>query len=346
MKSLFLKQKYDITGPYQNCSFAKNDPKEILELFKWKSGHPFQFGSKLNMDFIIVDNYKTFNWQKEENLVNTSRRIEIDHLYQEELPTVYDIDLNEYNLIFTSNPFLPADVIESNKEKLFITEPSEHWDKSLYEFINSYDLFWNYVPKEANYQIPQKKPNSAKKVFTRPYLTDHVFMRNLFSNKIKQKNFVFIGWRTSNLMSKEVKKAFQERLGEYKLEAIFTGGNPFDQSKKSDALTYWDNLAQSKYFIDVTCRLGQQLQDAASVSVINIGNAWRRDLIYKKNTINKIYKESEEITYENLYIFFDIIKRCETDKNYSNKVLLYQDSIILKDEEKTIKKLFKNRKLK
>ena len=58
-------------------------------------------------------------------------------------------------------------------------------------------------------------PNSAKKVFSRPYLTDHVFMRNLFSNKIKQKNFVFIGWRTSNLMSKEVKKAFQERLSEY-----------------------------------------------------------------------------------------------------------------------------------
>ena len=72
MKSLFLKQKYDITGPYQNCSFAKNDPREILELFKWKSGHPFQLGSKLNMDFIIVDNYKTFNWQKEENLVNAS----------------------------------------------------------------------------------------------------------------------------------------------------------------------------------------------------------------------------------------------------------------------------------
>ena len=33
-------------------------------------------------------------------------------------------------------------------------------------------------------------------------------------------------------MSKEVKKAFQERLGEYKLEPIFTGGNPFDQNKR------------------------------------------------------------------------------------------------------------------
>ena len=59
------------------------------------------------MDFLIVDNYKTFNWQKEENLVNASRRVEIDNLYQEELPTVYDIDLNEYNLIFTSIRFFP-----------------------------------------------------------------------------------------------------------------------------------------------------------------------------------------------------------------------------------------------
>ena len=142
------------------------------------------------MDFIIVDNYKTFNFQKEENLVNASRRVEIDNLYQEELPTVYDIDLNEYNLIFTSNPFLPTEVIDSNKEKLFITEPSEHWDKSLYEFTIP-TIYFELCSKGSKLSNTSKKTNSAKN-FSRPYLTDHVFMRNLFSNKIKQKNLFLL----------------------------------------------------------------------------------------------------------------------------------------------------------
>ena len=345
MKSLYIKQKFDITGPLNTCSFNVNDPIEILKLFKWKSGHPFQMGSKLKMDFIVVENHKLFNWQEESNLLNHNRREFIKSIYNEELPNIYDVDLDNYDLILTTNPFLPKEIINNNSEKLFITEPSEHWDRSLYEYENSYDLLWNYVPKEAKYQIPVKKPICAKRFFSRPYLTDYQEMQKLFADQIKNKEYVFVGWRTSNLMSEEVKVYFKNKLSQLNLKVKFTGINPFDQKNKFDSLNYWLNLSKSKYFIDVTCRLGQQLQDSASVSVINIGNAWRKDLIFSPNFIHKIYKEGETINIKESEDLIEKIKMCEENEGYYNKILLYQERIILNDEKRTLNKIKKNRKI-
>ena len=123
-------------------------------------------------------------------------------------------------------------------------------------------------------------------------------MQHIFKNFMIDKSKVFIGWRTSNLMNLETKEYFKEELKKINLEPYFTGINPFDEKDKNDALNYWIKLANSKFYIDLTCRLGQQLQDSSVVSVINIGNAWKKELIYKDCYISEVFKENSEIKFK------------------------------------------------
>ncbi|BCV01032.1 hypothetical protein CM15mP35_03940 [bacterium] len=44
-----------------------------------------------------------------------------------------------------------------------------------------------------------------------------------------EKDKVFIGWRTSNLMNKKTKEYFLQELNKINLEPYFTGVNPFDK---------------------------------------------------------------------------------------------------------------------
>lgn len=347
MKALFVKQKYDITGPVYDCSFEREQPLEILKLFKWKSGHPFQLGLRLNFDFKIVENHKLFSWQSQANLIQDNRIKDINNFYEEiNIPSIHEINFDEYDLIFTSNPFIPKNIIENNKSKLFISEPAEHWDESIYLYNNSYDLMWNHTPKEAKYQIPTKELRSAKKSFNRPYLTSFDNMQHIFKNFMVDKDKVFIGWRTSNLMNKETKEYFLEELKKINLEPYFTGINPFDKKEKNDALNYWIKLSSSKYYLDITCRLGQQLQDSAVVSVINIGNAWKKELIHEKCYIPKVFREDSELKPEDVDNFMKIIKSINSNLEIQNEILEYQSKIILKDERKSITKLLNNKKIK
>ena len=347
MKTLFVKQKYDITGPVYDCSFAKQQPLEILKLFKWKSGHPFQLGLQLKFDFKIVKNHHLFSWQSNENLIQDKRIKDLDQYYEGvDLPVIHEINFDDYDLIFTSNPFIPREIIENNKSKLFISEPAEHWDKSIYLHSNSYDLMWNHTPKRAKYQIPTKELRSAKKSFNRPYLTSFNNMQHIFKNFMIDKSKVFIGWRTSNLMNLETKEYFKEELKKINLEPYFTGINPFDEKDKNDALNYWIKLANSKFYIDLTCRLGQQLQDSSVVSVINIGNAWKKELIYKDCYISEVFKENSEIKFKDIDKLIKIIQPINSNLDLQKKILEYQSKIILNDERKSLKKLLKNNKIK
>ncbi len=347
MKTLFVKQKYDITGPVYDCSFNAEQPLDILKLFKWKSGHPFQLGLQLNFDFKIVENHKLFSWQGKANLIKDNRIKEINNFYEGiTIPSIHEINFDDYDLIFTSNPFIPKSIIEKNKSKLFISEPAEHWDESIYLYDNSYDLMWNHTPKAAKHQIPTKELRSAKKSFNRPYLTSLDNMRSIFKNYMVEKDKVFIGWRTSNLMSKKTKEYFLQELNKINLEPYFTGVNPFDKKDKNNAVNYWINLSSSKYYLDLTCRLGQQLQDSAVVGVINIGNAWKKELIHENCYISKVFKEDSELKTEDVDNFMKIIKSVNSNLELQNEILEYQSGIILKDERKSIKKLLKNKKIK
>ena len=181
VKTLFIKQKYDITGPVYDSNFLTEKPFDILNRFKWKSGHPFQFGLKFKFEFKVVDNYKLFSWQLSDKLINKQRQDYIDDFYSNKnLPHVLDLDLSKYDLIFTSNPFLPIELINTYRDILFISEPAEHWDESIYLHDNNYDLMWNHTPRSAKHQIPVKKLYSAKKMFYRPYMTDYKSMQSLF----------------------------------------------------------------------------------------------------------------------------------------------------------------------
>ncbi|BCV01033.1 hypothetical protein CM15mP35_03950 [bacterium] len=74
--------------------------------------------------------------------------------------------------------------------------------------------------------------------------------------------------------------------------------------------------------------------DSAVVGVINIGNAWKKELIHENCYISKVFKEDSELKTEDVYNFMKIIKSVNSNLELQNEILEYQSGIILKDERK------------
>ena len=245
MKSLYLKQKIHIGGPWSSFKFNEVDPEFILSKFYGKAGHPFQMILLLQMHCMIIKQCSIMPWMKQiKHLLNITNK------YTTNLVDVHAIDFSKYDFVMVEDPILDESIIKNNPNTLFAYACAEHFDA---KYSDNYDIFLQHI-----YGQSKKHPN--EKFFTFP--RDSKTMQNMFD--IKNKYGYFLDNRDTDV---------------YELDIPNNNNSPVANTPyycpiniiEGESKQYYNNLARSKYAISISKRHGQFFHDAASLNAICIG---------------------------------------------------------------------------
>ena len=245
LKSLYLKQKIHIGGPWSSFNFDEVNPEFILSKFYGKAGHPFQMILLLQMDCAIIDECVVMPWMREINhLMGTVDRHTTGSM------SVHDIDFKKYDFVMVEDAILDASIIKNNPNTLFAYACAEHFDA---KYSDVYDVFLQHIVNQ-----PRRHPN--EKFFTFP--RDPDTMQKMFD--VTNKEGYFLDNRDPDNYELHMPNNNNSPVRNI---SYYCPGNIIEGESEQ----YYRNLSKSKYAICLTRRHGQFFHDAASLNTVCIG---------------------------------------------------------------------------
>jgi len=288
VKSLYLKQKIHIGGPWTSFEFDKVTPDYILSKFYGKAGHPFQMILLLHMDCFIIEETQIMPWMREiKHLFTTVQKNTTNTKH------IKDIDFNKYDFVLSEDPIIDAKIIKQYPDTLFSYSCAEHFDS---KYSNAYDLFLQHIDNQ-----PQRHPNEIFFTFPR----DAYIMQKMFD--VTNKTGYYIDNRDKERHSLDL---INHNTSPVSKTSYYCPINIIEGESKQ----YYENLAKSKYAIGLHPRHGQFFHDAASLNCVCIGQT--------KNK-NKYFLHPDMIC-DNIACVKNKIKMLEKNQDYYQSVITWQ----------------------
>ena len=292
MKSLFIKNKYCYGGPWTSFNFDETSPREILSYTFSKAGHPFPMILLMGMDCKIVDLGMREPWMHIAAR-ETPNYHKIINKYTTNICKLENISFSDYDLVYTEDPILDADIILANTKTLFVYNDAE----------------WNNSEREKYYDLHIEHNPICSDFYSFPQAPDFV---SIF--KSDNRSSIYLEYRTVTLNIAEIltkQTGLKCVCNDTVSKVYYCMTDPPD-----NGLAYWEKMGLCKYHIQLPAtqgvRLGQGLGDAASMGLINIGMALNTKFLHPYCKVDKI----EDV--------IRVIKTIESNKHTGDEILKYQ----------------------
>ncbi len=245
MKSLYVKQKIHIGGPWSSFKFNDVSPEFILSKFYAKAGHPLQMILLLQMDCAIINETIAMPWMREiSHLFDTVKQ------HTQNTVNIDDVDFGQYDVVISEDAIIQKNIIDRYPNTLFLYFNAEHFDA---KYSQDYDVFLQHI----NYQ---QQRHINEKFFTFP--RDIEAMKKMFN--VTNKYGYFLDNRDKD---------------EYMLDMPNNNNSPVKNTSyycptniiEGESKQYYSNLSKSKYAICISQRHGQFFHDASSLNTVCIG---------------------------------------------------------------------------
>ena len=286
MKICFIKQFYDVLGPFSSYKFDKINIDKLMDMHYGKF-NGFQNLLHFEMDHYILDSY---NFKRHECDVIKNNNMDGKNiwlnLYNNLTKNTYkedEIPFDDYDVIYCRDPILKniKELKLKYPNKLFVYEEAEHERGYCEKTSKYYDL--QLIHHKFKFFDLNKLTLPMKISF--PYTTSPNKLRTYFKD-IKKNNNLFIDYRDiifykekvfklNNNHDSDMLKTYELLLKKYPNICCniknSLNGICFSSEGKSDVKEYLSKIASCKYFCSLAGRVGQSLVDAASLNSICIG---------------------------------------------------------------------------
>ena len=320
MNILILKEVIDDLSAYSSFIFKATPTKDIFTLFKSKTNGIYSI-LEFQTDFKIINRKPTLKYKK--NL-----REDVNRFIHKNTKNVYNINevnFDDYDIIWCRDAIL--DNINELKIKypqiLFVYEDVEHsWRSNNF----NYDLILDHT----NFDF--KLPIQLNKSISFPYVSSPLVIRKEF-NTNKEYDIYFDN-RDMMTYTKHQKCSIiiEYCRNKYNLNLITnlldTHIYPQQGKKKrmkNEAYSYLKKIAQSKFFILTTKRLGQSLVEAAALKCIVIGS---------KKSINSKFICHPYCLFNDFTSLDNVlskVKDIESKPKLQEEILEYQEKLLFKN---------------
>lgn len=325
LKTLIVKQHMDATAPRQSFKWQPGIEKEVLSEFKGKTS-TWETFCYFQADLLIIPTVVNSPWLQ--TVMNIPGYVDEMQSTTFDVMDIRTFPLDEYDFVLTHDPILYPFINELKSKYpnvLFGYILAEHSSWQMHSLGFEYDLYLDHTA------------NSADKIVRLPQAINFIYPRipdvisSIFNN---DKLYVYIDYRTvghiytagNNNASltpeiyDEYINLFQQNLN---LTVVKSNGKAltpymFERGSDSDSIEYYQNLANSKYFISIANRIGQAAYDAASAGALVIGN--------KNSKLHTLLCHADLLVDNDVTIDYicDLINKIDNDKSLYEKYINYQ----------------------
>jgi hypothetical protein len=278
MKVAFIKQVFDVHGPWSSMLWEDTTPRRLLDVWPGKATF-WEMTCCLKADWYVVPQQLSSDYTCEVKKYLEGADIVLRHTRCIVMPE--QIPAEKYDLIITFDPIW---TVPEDSSKLFAYFVVEHWDRlynqSLRAPIGRYDLFLAHM-MDAPEQL-----SSLPQALAFPYLRDPDTVRTAFPAEKEEaawadfRTLTTLGMAESYGMWVASGHAAAQRLEEtLRLPVRYRGSfneNPYgvsDPPAWGDAANYFDDMSRCKYYVALGAinGAGQAICDAASLGCLCIG---------------------------------------------------------------------------
>jgi hypothetical protein len=280
VKVAFVKQMYDVFGPWTTVLWNETTPRNLFDVWPGR-GTFWEMACCLQADwYIIPQQFKGDYWR--DAVGQIPGRAEVIERNTRNVVAPESIPFDRYDLVITFDPILNVPAAESST--LFAYFVVEHWDRLYGEALRQphgrYDLFLAHIldAPAAVESLPQ--------ALAFPYLRDPDTMQAVFHPE--KEAAVWVDFRTLTTLGMAetygpwvstghgAAKRLEEVLRvpvRYKSNINENLYGISDPPAWGDAVLYFEQLARCRYYVAVgtIAGAGQALCDAASLGLICIG---------------------------------------------------------------------------
>jgi hypothetical protein len=278
VKTAFIKQLFDVHGPWSSALWKDTTPRGLLEVWPGKATF-WEMTCCLQADWYIVPQQLSGDYTK--NVLNFLGSGDVMERYTRDVLIPEKIPVEQYDLVVTFDPIWP---VPADSSTLFAYFAVEHWDHFYQDGLRApyggYDLFL------AHMMDAPKELTSPPQALAFPYLRDPDTVRAAFP--AAKEDAVWADFRTLTTLGMAetyglwaaAGHAAAQRLEEalrlpVRYRAAFNE-HPYgisDPPAWGDAASYFDEMSRCKYYVAVGTinGAGQAICDAASLGCLCIG---------------------------------------------------------------------------
>ena len=278
MKVAFIKQVFDVHGPWSSVRWDKTTPRKLLDVWPGKATF-WEMTCCLKADWYVIPQQLSSDYTQDVLKYPGHREMILRNTRDVIAPG--EIPVEKYDLVITFDPILPS---PPNTHTLFAYFVVEHWDRlysqSLRAPLAGYDLFLAHMMDAPD------KISSLPQALAFPYLRDPDAVHAAFPAEKEEtvwadfRTLTTLGMAESYGMWVAAGHAAAQRLEEtLRLPVRYRGSfneNPYgvsDPPAWGDAANYFDDMSRCKYYVAVGTinGAGQASCDAASLGCLCIG---------------------------------------------------------------------------
>jgi hypothetical protein len=274
----FIKQLFDVHGPWSSMLWEKTTPRQLLEVWPGKATF-WEMTCCLHADWYVIPQQLSSDYTQ--NVLQNPGLGELLSRHTSNIVARDKIPIEQYDLVITFDPIL---AVPANSPTLFAYFVVEHWDclykESMYGPLGRYDLFLAHMMDAPNTlaALPQ--------ALAFPYVRDPDAVQAAFPAEKDEavwadfRTLTTLGMAETYGMWVASGHAAAKRLEEtlrlpVRYRASFNE-SPYGISEPpawGDAATYFDEMARCKYYVAVGTinGAGQAICDAASLGCLCIG---------------------------------------------------------------------------
>ena len=278
MRVAFIKQLFDVHGPWSTMLWQNTTPRRLLDVWPGKATF-WEMTCCLQADWYVIPQQLSSDYTQE--VMKYLSGAEIVSRYTQNVVAPEKIPVERYDLVIT---FDPVWTVRADSSTLFAYFVVEHWDRlypeSLRAPLGRYDLFLAHM-----LDAPEKLVSLPQAVAF-PYLRDPDTVHAVFP--AEKEEAIWADFRTLTTLGMAetygvwvasgdaAAKRLEETLG---LPVRYKGSfneKPYgisDPPAWGDAAGYFDAMARCRYYVAVgsIAGAGQAICDAASLGCLCIG---------------------------------------------------------------------------
>ena len=278
MRVAFIKQLFDVHGPWSTVLWENTTPRKLLDVWPGKATF-WEMTCCLKADWYVIPQQLSSDYTK--NVLQHPGLGEILSRHTRDIIAPEKIPIERYDLVITFDPIL---VVPADSPTLFAYFVVEHWDRLYKEALRAplgrYDLFL------AHMMDAPKTIVSLPQALSFPYLRDPDAVQAAFPAAKEEavwadfRTLTTLGMAETYGMWVASGHAAAKRLEEtlrlpVRYRASFNE-HPYgicDPPAWGDAANYFDAMARCKYYVAVGTinGAGQAICDAASLGCLCIG---------------------------------------------------------------------------
>ena len=278
MRVAFIKQLFDVHGPWSSVLWENTTPRGLLDIWPGKATF-WEMTCCLQADWYVIPQQLTGDYTQ--NVLSHPGLEGILTRHTSALIAPEKIPLEQYDLVITFDPIL---CVPGDSPTLFAYFVVEHWDRlyteSRFGPLGNYDLFL------AHMMDAPKTLNSLPQALAFPYLRDPDAVHAVFPAEKEEAAWADFRTLTTLGMAETygmwvasghaAAKRLEEALG---LPIRYRGTfneSPYgisDPPAWGDAAGYFEAMASCRYYVAVGTinGAGQAICDAASLGCLCIG---------------------------------------------------------------------------